>query len=110
MPKKYKKFIIDTLYKQRFPRKEFVEELQVTVCPYCNRNFVNSTYKRTMCDLDHFYDKWRLILYLQYLFIIWCLFVHACNHAKASKQYRIHRIIRNLIQMIYYRLTFILVE
>lgn len=49
MPKKYKKFIIDTLYKQRFPRKEFAEELQVTVCPYCNRNFVNSTYKRTMC-------------------------------------------------------------
>ena len=52
-----KKFIIDTLYKQRFPRVEFVEALQVTVCPYCNRNFVNSTYKRTLCDLDHFYDK-----------------------------------------------------
>ena len=57
IPKKYKKFIIETLYKQRFPRQEFVEELQITVCPYCNRNFVNSTYKRTMCDLDHFYDK-----------------------------------------------------
>lgn len=57
IPKKYKKFIIETLYKQRFPRQEFVEELQITVCPYCNRNFVNSTYKRIMCDLDHFYDK-----------------------------------------------------
>ena len=53
----YKKFMIETLYKRKFPRKRFVEELQVTVCPYCNRNFVNSTYKRTMCDLEHFFDK-----------------------------------------------------
>ena len=83
MPKKYKKFIIDTLYKQRFPRKEFVEELQVTVCPYCNRNFVNSTYKRTMCDLDHFYDKetYPILAVSFYNLVPVC---HACNHAKAS--------------------------
>ena len=81
--KKYKKFIIETLYKQRFPRKEFVEELQVTVCPYCNRNFVNSTYKRTMCDLDHFYDKETYPI----LAVSFCNLVpvcHTCNHAKAS--------------------------
>lgn len=83
MPKKYKKFIIDTLYKQRFPRKEFAEELQVTVCPYCNRNFVNSTYKRTMCDLDHFYDKetYPILAVSFYNLVPVC---HACNHAKAS--------------------------
>ena len=83
MPKKYKKFIIDTLYKQRFPRKEFAEELQVTVCPYCNRNFVNSTYKRTMCDLDHFYDKetYPILAVSLHNLVPVC---HACNHAKAS--------------------------
>ena len=83
MPKKYKKFIIDTLYKQRFPRKEFVEEMQVTVCPYCNRNFVNSTYKRTMCDLDHFYDKetYPILAVSFHNLVPVC---HACNHAKAS--------------------------
>lgn len=83
MQKKYKKFIIDTLYKQRFPRKEFVEELQVTVCPYCNRNFVNSTYKRTMCDLDHFYDKetYPILAVSFHNLVPVC---HACNHAKAS--------------------------
>ena len=82
--KKYKKFIIDTLYKQRFPREEFVEELQVTVCPYCNRNFVNSTYKRTMCDLDHFYDKetYPILAVSFHNLVPVC---HACNHAKASK-------------------------
>ena len=84
IPKKYKKFIIETLYKQRFPRKEFVEELQVTVCPYCNRNFVNSTYKRTMCDLDHFYDKetYPILAVSFHNLVPVC---HACNHAKASK-------------------------
>ena len=83
MPQKYKKFIIDTLYKQRFPRKEFAEELQVTVCPYCNRNFVNSTYKRTMCDLDHFYDKetYPILAVSFHNLVPVC---HACNHAKAS--------------------------
>ena len=79
-----KKFIIDTLYKQRFPRVEFVEALQVTVCPYCNRNFVNSTYKRTLCDLDHFYDKekYPLLAVSFYNLIPVC---HACNHAKLNK-------------------------
>ena len=84
IPKKYKKFIIETLYKQRFPRQEFVEELQITVCPYCNRNFVNSTYKRTMCDLDHFYDK-KTYPILAVSFHNLVPVCHACNHAKASK-------------------------
>ena len=84
IPKKYKRFIIETLYKQRFPRQEFVEELQVTVCPYCNRNFVNSTYKRTMCDLDHFYDKetYPILAVSFHNLVPVC---HACNHAKARK-------------------------
>ena len=38
-PASYKKFILETLYRDKFPRQKFVEELQVTVCPYCNRNF-----------------------------------------------------------------------
>lgn len=84
IPKEYKRFIIETLYKQRFPRKEFVEELQVTVCPYCNRNFVNSTYKRTMCDLDHFFDKetYPILAVSFHNLVPVC---HACNHAKARK-------------------------
>lgn len=79
----YKEFIIETLYKQKFPRKKFVEELQVTVCPYCNRNFVNSTYKRTICDLDHFYDKatYPIFAVSFYNLIPVC---HSCNHVKAS--------------------------
>lgn len=84
IPEACEDFIIETLYKQRFPRQEFVEELQVTVCPYCNRNFVNSTYKRTMCDLDHFYDK-KTYPILAVSFHNLVPVCHACNHAKASK-------------------------
>ena len=84
IPLKYKKFIINNLYMQRFPRKEFVEALQIAVCPYCNRNFINSTYKRTMCDLDHFYDKetYPLLAVSFHNLVPVC---HACNHAKARK-------------------------
>ena len=61
-----------------------MEELQVTVCPYCNRNFVNSTNERTMCDLDHFYDKetYPILAVSFHNLVPVC---HACNHAKASK-------------------------
>ena len=83
MCSKHKKFILDILYQQRFPRKEFVEALQVTVCPYCNRNFINSTYKRTMCDLDHFYNK-ETYPFLAVSFYNLVPVCHACNHAKES--------------------------
>lgn len=85
IPKNYKNFIINNLYEYRFPRKDFVEELQVTVCPYCNRNFVNSTNKRTMCDLDHFFDKdtYPILAVSFYNLVPVC---HACNHAKGSKK------------------------
>lgn len=85
IPKNYKDFIINTLYKYRFPRKDFAEELQVTVCPYCNRNFVHSTDKRTMCDLEHFFDKetYSILAVSFYNLVPVC---HSCNHAKGSKK------------------------
>ena len=84
LPSTLEKILIDYLYSQRFPRKEFVEELQVTVCPYCNRNFVNSTCKRTMCELDHFYNK-KTYPILAVSFHNLVPVCHACNHAKGSQ-------------------------
>ena len=85
LSKKHKDFIINTLYKQRFPREHFVEYLQVTVCPYCNRNFINSTYQRTMCELDHFYNKddYPILAVSFHNLIPVC---HTCNHAKAKEK------------------------
>ncbi len=40
---------------------ELVEDLGITVCPYCNRQYINNTIdlkgKRRSCQLDHFYPK-----------------------------------------------------
>lgn len=85
MPVKLKKYMINTLYEIRFPRKEFVDALEVTVCPYCNRNFVNSTFDKTMCDLDHFYEKseYPILAISFYNLIPVC---HYCNHTKATRK------------------------
>ena len=85
LPNNYKKFIINLLYKARFPREKFVEELKVTVCPYCNRNYINSTNKRTMCDLDHFFNKdtYPILAVSFYNLVPVC---HACNHAKQKEK------------------------
>ena len=102
----YEKFIIDTLYTYRFPRKEFVDSLGTTVCPYCNRNFVNSIKSRTMCDLDHFYDKdsYPILAVSFYNLVPVC---HTCNHVKKNQriQYSPHDtryISNNIIHFDYY--------
>ncbi len=85
MPDDLKNYMINTLYEIRFPRKEFVDALEVTVCPYCNRNFVNSTSDKTMCDLDHFYEKseYPVLAISFYNLVPVC---HYCNHTKSTKK------------------------
>lgn len=50
----------------RFPSKEIIEDINVTVCPYCNRNFIkyievgqnaNGVAKSVKAELDHFYPR-----------------------------------------------------
>lgn len=85
MSDELKNYMIDRLYENRFPRKEFVDALDVTVCPYCNRNFVNSAFEKTMCDLDHFYEKseYPVLAISFYNLIPVC---HYCNHTKGTNQ------------------------
>ena len=82
-PEKYIK-PIKNLYNNRFPRKAFMESLGVTVCPYCNRNFINQASKRTMCDLDHFFSqtKYPILAVSFYNLIPVC---HSCNHTKGEQ-------------------------
>lgn len=85
MPDDLKKYMINTLYEKRFPRKDFVDALEVTVCPYCNRNFVNSALDKTMCDLDHFYEKseYPILAISFYNLVPVC---HYCNHTKSTNK------------------------
>ena len=57
LPAHLKKYIIGTLYRDHVPRTYLIDSLGVTVCPYCNRAYINRTSKYTVCQLDHFFDK-----------------------------------------------------
>ncbi|WP_346354019.1 hypothetical protein [Azotosporobacter soli] len=56
MEKDLKKYLIDTAYK-KINHKEFTQILGGTVCPYCNRNYINSTNSSTTSQFDHFFNK-----------------------------------------------------
>ncbi|MEW4353520.1 HNH endonuclease [Streptococcus pneumoniae] len=38
-------------------RKKFLSITNLSVCPYCNRNFMNSSTNKNTCELDHFWNK-----------------------------------------------------
>ena len=49
-----------TLY-QRLKKPEYIKDLDITVCPYCNRNYIfnfkkSNSFEAT-AQLDHFFDK-----------------------------------------------------
>lgn len=49
-----------TLY-QRLKKSEYIKNLDITVCPYCNRNYIfnfkKSNSLKATAQLDHFFDK-----------------------------------------------------
>lgn len=75
-------------------RKEWaykiVELLSISVCPYCNRNYiVNFDKNSTTVELDHFYSKseYPYLAISLYNLIPVC---HTCNHKKLDKEIDIH--------------------
>ena len=78
-------FLIDAYEKLRKKYgKDIVEKTGVTVCPYCNRNFVNNGKDRAMAQFDHFFDKKTFPLFAISLYnLIPCC--SSCNHTKQSK-------------------------
>ena len=78
-------FLIDAYKKLRTKYgKELIEKTGVTVCPYCNRNFVNNGKDRAMAQFDHFFDKKTFPLFAISLYnLIPCC--SSCNHTKQSE-------------------------
>lgn len=56
-PESLAKYMIHTLYEKHVPRKYLIDKLGVTVCPYCNRMYINRSETHTVCQLDHFFGK-----------------------------------------------------
>jgi len=62
---------------------KLVDDLEIQVCPYCNRSFINNTNKegKRTCDIDHFYPK-KLYPFLAISFFNLIPSCKFCNFAK----------------------------
>ena len=62
-----------------------IEELKITVCPYCNRNYINNMGRSTAAQLDHFYPRSKYPIFALSLsnLIPSC---YACNHKKRENE------------------------
>lgn len=63
-----------------------IQDLGITVCPYCNRNYINSRDDSSGCEFDHYYDKQNYPFFALSLYnlIPSC---STCNRIKNSKSY-----------------------
>ena len=71
---------------------ELCQQLQISVCPYCNRNFINSYIIdddiKTSAEFDHFFSKSKYPIFAISLYnLIPCC--HDCNHTKGKEEFNI---------------------
>ena len=82
---KYSKY--DRLYRKYdyLDKKWLIKKLSITVCPYCNREFINNRGSSTSAQLDHFYPRSKYPAFALSLFnlIPSC---YACNHIKRETE------------------------
>ncbi|WP_457744023.1 hypothetical protein [Sulfurimonas sp.] len=77
-----------TMY-SRLPKAKFIKELDIQVCPYCNRNYIfnfsKNNSQHATAQLDHFFDKkkYPFLAVSMYNLIPSCA---TCNQRKSSKQ------------------------
>ncbi len=57
----------NSLYKayDKLDNNWLIKELGVTVCPYCNRDFINNRGSSTSAQLDHFYPRSKYPILLE---------------------------------------------
>lgn len=63
-----------------------IKDLGITVCPYCNRNYINSRYDKLGCEFDHYFNKDTFPFFALTLsnLIPSC---STCNRIKGNKNY-----------------------
>ncbi len=69
------------------------------VCPYCNRNYINTRDRSLGAEMDHFYNKdtFPMFSISLYNFIPSC---STCNHIKGTKKLKINPYLRNNTQKV----------
>lgn len=81
-----KNYIINSMYSNNIDRIDFVNKLGVSVCPYCNRNYINSNKTTTNCQFDHFINKskYPILAVSFYNLVPVC---PSCNHIKSDMDF-----------------------
>jgi hypothetical protein len=81
-----------TLY-QRLKKPEYIKDLDITVCPYCNRNYIFNFKKskslEATAQLDHFFDKSSFPFFSVSIFNL-VPSCQTCNQRKSEKQNEIY--------------------
>ena len=87
-PNNLKTYINNTLYEKGIDKIQFAQTIDVTVCPYCNRNFINSSFKKKLVtsQIDHFFNKshYPIMAVSFYNLIPVC---PSCNRIKSTEQF-----------------------
>lgn len=67
--------------------------LELTVCPYCNRQFINNRGDKLGSEMDHFYnkDKYPILAVSLYNLVPSC---GVCNRNKGNKEFKINPFIQ----------------
>lgn len=81
-----KTYMTKTMYAKHFPRDEFLRHFDdLQVCPYCNRNYINTLSDYNLYELDHFYPESEYpILAVSFYNIVPCC--PSCNHHKSAEK------------------------
>ncbi|HEM2808455.1 TPA: hypothetical protein U0616_000197 [Streptococcus suis] len=74
-----------------------IRELGLTVCPYCNRNYINNRGNKFSAQMDHFYnkDEYPWLAVSLYNLIPSC---GACNLIKRTANFTIHPFIKSDVE------------
>lgn len=74
-----------------------IRELGLTVCPYCNRNYINNRGNKFSAQMDHFYnkDEYPWLAVSLYNLIPSC---GACNLIKRTANFTIHPFIKTDVE------------
>ncbi|WP_312390218.1 hypothetical protein [Chryseobacterium sp.] len=91
-------FFVKTGYTNWFQdefAKDFLSDLNINTCIYCNRNYtLDILYSHTRAELDHWFpkDKFPILALSLHNFIPSC---HSCNHIKGNGDKTLKRILKN---------------
>ena len=80
-------------------------EKNIQVCPYCNRNFINSRKKESGVQFDHFFSKdlYPVFALSLYNLIPSC---SVCNHKKSDKELRLSPFNKDLENKTFFGFSF----